>query len=203
MQRTRLVSAYPSGLRYCCRVSGWHPFLREELGCGRHSHCTTRNFHDGRRAAQPRKNPRYSAPQPHRAADGMESGDDSFRRVPGIGRLRLRLPLQSFQGELWTSFSLWDYRACNGADRRFVRTRRRVPRRRLISSGQLSNVRKEASCGMNEVVELSEQQLRPRASVNWSTDGPTSMCERDNSIQATMVDSCYRFNCTTVEVILV
>jgi len=64
------------------------------------------------------------------------------------------------------------------------------PRRRLISSVQLSNVRKEASCGMNEVVELSEQQLRPRASVNWSTDGPASMCERDNSIQARMVDSC-------------
>jgi hypothetical protein len=29
--------------------------------------------------------------------------------------LRLLLPLQSFQGELWTSFSLWEYRACNGA----------------------------------------------------------------------------------------
>jgi PAS domain S-box-containing protein len=99
--------------------------------------------HRGRRAAEPRKNPRYSAPQPYCTADSMESGDDSYRCFPSIGRLRLRFPLQSFQGELWTCFSLRDYRACNGAHRRFVRTRRRVHRRRLISSVHLISVRKE------------------------------------------------------------
>jgi C4-dicarboxylate-specific signal transduction histidine kinase len=35
---------------------------------------------------------------------------------------------------------------------------------------------------MNEVVELSEQQLRPRSNVNWSTGGPTSMGELAASI---------------------